>query len=94
MKINPKNVTKHELVGLQAHIIASKDPNHVCHSGIIVGESKEMLYLKTLKGEKRIPKSICTFDFMLPEGMTVRVDGSLLYGRPEERMKRRSRRRW
>jgi ribonuclease P protein subunit POP4 len=94
MKITPLNVIKHELVGLQAHIVASNDPNHVCQRGLVVGESKGMLYLSTPKGEKKIPKKICTMDLALPDGNTVRVDGSLLYGRPEDRMKRRSGRRW
>ena len=94
MKITPMNLIKHELVGLHAHIIASKDPNHVCQSGIVVGESKQMLYLKTSEGEKKVPKGICTFDLTLPEGITVRVNGNLLHGRPEDRMKRHTVRRW
>jgi ribonuclease P protein subunit POP4 len=94
MKISPMKVTEHELVGLQTHIVASNDPNHVCRSGIIVGESKEMLHLDTSYGEKKIPKNICTFDLTLPDGITVRVNGSLLHGRPEDRMKKRFKRRW
>jgi ribonuclease P protein subunit POP4 len=94
VKINPMNAIRHELVGLQAHIIASNDPNHVSRKGIIVGESREMLYLRTSEGEKKVPKGICTFDLTLPEGVTVRVKGSLLHGRPEDRMKRRTGRKW
>ena len=94
MKITPVNVVKHELVGLQAHIIESNDPSHVCQRGIIVGESREILYLETSEGEKKIPKRICTIDLTFPDGVEVRVKGSLLYGRPEDRMKRRSGRRW
>jgi ribonuclease P protein subunit POP4 len=94
VKITPTNLTKHELVGLQAHIISSKDPNHVCQSGIVVGETKKMLHLKTSKGEKKVPKDICIFDLTLPDDSTIRVNGGLLYGRPEDRMKRRARRRW
>jgi ribonuclease P protein subunit POP4 len=94
MKITPTNVTKHELVGLQAHVVASNDPNQECKRGIIVGESKQMLYLKTSNNEKKIPKGICTFELTLPEGVTVRVKGSLLQERPEDRMKRRTGRRW
>ena len=94
MKITPMNVTMHELVGLQAHVVASNDPNQECQRGVIVGESKHMLYLKTSDDEKKIPKEICTFELTLPEGVTVRVKGSLLHGRPEDRMKRRTGRRW
>jgi ribonuclease P protein subunit POP4 len=94
VKITPTNLVRHELVGLQAHIISSKDPSIVCQKGVIMGESKKMLHLKTSEGERRVPKAICTFDFTLPEGVTVRVDGWQLHGSPEDRMKRRTGRRW
>ena len=66
----------------------------MCQRGIIVGESKKMIHLKTSEGERKVPKGICTFDLTLPEGVTVRVDGRQLHGRPEDRMKRRTGRRW
>ena len=94
MKITPTNLIKHELVGLQAHIISSKDPSNVCQRGVVVGESKKMLHLKTSEGLRKVPKAICTFDLTLPDGVTVRVDGQNLYGRPEDRMKKRTGRRW
>lgn len=94
MKITPSNLIKHELVGLQAHVISSNDPSNVCQRGVIVGESKKMLHLRTSKGVRKVPKEICTFDFTLPEGVTVRVDGWNLHGRPEDRMKKRTGRRW
>ncbi len=94
MKIAPQNIAKHELVGLSTHVVDSKDPNHVCTKGTILGESKEMIEIDTERGTIAVPKTICVFDITLPNGTVVRVDGGLLRGRPEDRMKKRFNRSW
>ena len=94
MRIAPENIVRHELAGLTTHIIESKDPNLVCRSGVILGESKEMIRLDTKNGMVSVPKSICFFDITLPNGTIVRVDGNVLRGRPEDRMKKRLNRSW
>ncbi|MFW9981028.1 MAG: ribonuclease P protein component 1 [Candidatus Thorarchaeota archaeon] len=94
MKIAPQNIMKHELVGLSTHIVDSKDPNHVCTQGTILRESKEMIQIDTERGTIAVPKNICVFDITLPDGTVVRIDGELLRGRPEDRMKKRFNRSW
>ena len=94
MRITPQNITKHELVGLPTHIVESKDPNHVCRKGIILDESREMFQIDTPQGTMKIPKRVCVFDMTLPDNTVVRIDGGLLRGRPEDRMKKRSTRSW
>jgi len=94
MKITPQNIVNHELVGLQTHIVESRDPNHVSTTGRILGETKEMIEIDTGKGTKAVPKNICVFEMTLPNGAVVRVDGGLLRGRPEDRMKKRLNRSW
>ena len=94
MRITPQNIVKHELVGLETHIVQSKDPNHVCRRGIILGESREMFQIGTEQGTISVQKKICVFDMTLPDNTVVRVDGGLLWGRPEARMKKRLNRSW
>ncbi|MFX1481656.1 MAG: ribonuclease P protein component 1 [Promethearchaeota archaeon] len=94
MKIVPHNLMNHELVGLSTHIVDSKDPSHVCTEGKILGESKEMFQIDTGRGTISVPKKICIFEITLPDNTVVRVDGGLLRGRPEDRMKKRSKRSW
>lgn len=94
MRITPQNIVKHELVGLSTHIVESKDPNHVCRSGVILAESKEMIQISTKKGTLSVPKRICVFEMTLPDDTVVRIDGGLLRGRPEDRMKKRLNRSW
>jgi ribonuclease P protein subunit POP4 len=94
MKITPQNIVNHELVGLKTHIVESRDPNHVCLTGTIFGETKEMMKIDTGKGTKAVPKHVCVFEITLPDNTVVRVDGGLLGGRPEDRMKKRLNRSW
>ena len=94
MNIAPENIVRHELTGLATHIVESKDPNLECRNGVILGESKELIHLDTKKGVINVPKSICVFNITLPSGIVVRVDGSILRGRPEDRMKKRINRSW
>jgi ribonuclease P protein subunit POP4 len=94
MKITPANLIRHELIGLEAHVVGSSDPGHVCRQGPIVYESKEMFHISTESGKIMVPKMISVFDFKLPNGTVVRVEGHKLRGTPENRMKRRQRRRW
>lgn len=94
MGVTPRNLVNHELIGLTAHVVASRDPTLVCCEGIIVNESKEMLHLATDKRVLRIPKRISVFDLSLQDGTVVRVEGDNIRGRPEERLKRQLRRRW
>jgi ribonuclease P protein subunit POP4 len=94
MKITPQSIVNHELVGLQTHIVESRDPNHVCTAGTILGETKEMINIDTGKGTKAVPKNVCVFEITLPDGTLVRVNGRLLRGRPEDRMKKRLNRSW
>ncbi len=94
MSITPMNIINHELIGLNAHVIASSDPTQVCNEGVIINETREMLYLKHGAKTIKIAKKIAVFDITLPDGKVLRVDGDILRGRPEERLKKTMRRRW
>jgi len=94
MKIQPENIVRHELVGLKAHVAQSTDPTQISNKGQVIRESKNMLELKIASGTVTIPKCNAVFDFSLPDGRVVRVDGNILQGRPEERMKQKLKRRW
>jgi ribonuclease P protein subunit POP4 len=94
MRITAENVVRHELTGLSMHIVESTDPNFVCKKGIILGESKEMIHFDTNGTAVMVPKRNCVFDVTLPDGTQVRINGDVLHGRPEDRMKKRINRSW
>jgi len=81
-----KNILQHELIGLPCKIIGSKNKSHVGVSGIVRDETMKTLVVD----EKRIPKSGTTFRVRLDD-TTVDIDGNAIVARPEERIKKMTR---
>lgn len=94
MPINEKNIARHELIGLEAEIVKSTDAKKQGQGGKIIDETKKMLLLRTSTGEKLVEKSTSTFRIILPGGKKVEINGMLLLGRPEERIKKRLPQKW
>ncbi len=94
MPITEKNIVRHELIGLQAEIVKSTDAKKQGQKGRIIDETKKMLLLRTEAGEKSTEKAINTFRITLPDNKKVDVDGKLLLGRPEERIKKKFPQKW
>lgn len=86
----PTNITKHELIGLFVKVIESKNKSVVGISGKIIDETRETIKIKTAKGEKNIIKNQARFQFTLPKKEKVEVQGKLLIGRPEIRIKKQT----
>ena len=94
MKHSPRNIINHELIGLPVVVLESLAESYVGLKGKVVDETYNMLVLETSGGEKKVLKSVSKFLFTLPNGRKVVVDGSILIGRPEERLKKKVRGRW
>jgi ribonuclease P protein subunit POP4 len=91
--ISPRNILRHELIGLEAGVVKSRNPSHRAVNGVIVDESRKTLVIEQDGESKRIPKRDATFIIRLPSGL-VEVEGAALYGRPEDRVKKKIKRRW
>jgi len=79
-------VRKGELVGLKVKIVASRNSSNIGKEGKVVDETRNMLVLKDDKeGIKRYIKEENTFEF-ISDKRKVRVKGSLLSKRPEDRI--------
>ncbi len=95
MSITPENIVRHELIGIRVKVEKSTDPTLEKLSGKVIDESYNMLIIEGKKrGEKKpkeksIPKRNSIFIFTLPNGVKVEVDGRLLVGRPEDRIKKK-----
>lgn len=90
MPITPNNLVRHELIGLKVKIARSTDPTQKGLLGKVIGETYNTLKIETKeKREKIIPKKNTIFIFTLPNGVKVQVDGKLLVGRPEDRIKKK-----
>jgi len=89
--ITPQDLVRHELIGLEVKVVKSANKQLEGLTGKVVDESRNMLRIETKKGEKSLVKEQCVFSFRLPSGERVRVDGSLLVSRPEDRIKKKLR---
>ncbi len=87
MRISRKNILKHELIGLDVEIVNSPDPYQIGIKGTVVDETKNLIVIRTGKDLKKIEKKYRTFEFKLPSGEQVRVDGNKIVSRPEDRVK-------
>jgi ribonuclease P protein subunit POP4 len=90
MPITAQNLVRHELIGLEVKMKNSTDPTQKGLKGKVVDESYNTLKIEAKGGrEKVIPKGNSVFIFTLPNAVKVQVDGKLLIGRPEDRIKKK-----
>jgi ribonuclease P protein subunit POP4 len=88
----PNSITRHELVGLEAEVLHDSNPCNINTRGTVVDETMNTLVIDD-GGEKRIIKKNAVFKFMLNDEI-VKVEGWAISGRPEDRVKRKNKRRW
>jgi ribonuclease P protein subunit POP4 len=90
--ITPKNLVRHELISLPIEIIDSKNKKNIGISGRVIDETRNMLVIEKTNGkEAKLVKDQCVFVFVLPDKTKVKVDGKILVGRPEDRIKKKFR---
>ncbi|MBU2589723.1 MAG: ribonuclease P protein subunit [Nanoarchaeota archaeon] len=85
--INPQNLTKHELIGLEIKVVESTNKSLVGKQGTIVDETKNTLTIKKNGKETKLLKTAIIFETEI-NGTTVQVDGKEIAKRPEDRIKK------
>ena len=93
MKVTPA-IIQHEFIGLKAKIAKASNPSHIGIAGTIVNETRNTFVILQDNKRKTIAKSQAVFHFTLPDSTIVEIDGQILVGRPEARLKKRIRRIW
>lgn len=83
-----------EFIGLDAKIAKSSNSSIVKVTGKIVDETQNTFVILQSGKEKIIAKNTSVFHFTLEDGTVIEIDGKLLVGRPEDRVKKRIRRLW
>ncbi len=85
----PENLVHHELIGLKVNVVGSSNPKNIGIKGKIVDETRDTLVIEKLDGrEAKMIKEENVFVFVLDRKM-VKVDGKILVGRPEDRIKKK-----
>lgn len=93
MKITP-DIIRYEFIGAQAIVAQSLNKDYVGVGGLVVGETKNTLQLQNGGKTRSVIKDATSFDFTFSDGSVVEVDGKLLVGRSEDRLKKTVKRLW
>ena len=93
MKITP-NILKQEFIGTQSTISLSNHADLIGLTGKIINETKNTFTILYKNKSKKIIKNSVTFKFKFQDGVIAEIDGNLLVGRPEDRLKKKIKRLW
>ena len=93
MNVTP-SIVQNEFIGLETKVVKSPNKSLVGIKGKVVNETRNSFIILQDRKEKIIIKEKTFFDFVLPDGTIVEIDGKVLIGRPEDRIKKRPRRLW
>lgn len=93
MKVTP-DILRHEFIGANALVAASPNMNLMGISGLVVGETRNTFALRNMGITRSVIKEAATFDFTFNDGTVVEIDGKLLVGRSEDRLKKSVKRLW
>lgn len=84
---NNRNIVLHELIGLYAEVIDSKDSSQIGIEGRVTDETKNLLCLKQGSETKRIVKKVSKFRFSVGSERFI-VDGKEINFRAYERIEK------
>ncbi|MDD1657844.1 MAG: ribonuclease P protein component 1 [Methanomicrobiales archaeon] len=90
--ITPRNLTRHEFIGLGVRVVEATNPALRGIAGTVVDETRQMIAVASGTRVRRVAKVACVFRFTLPDGSEVEVPGRALVAPPERRIAREKRR--
>ncbi len=93
MKLTP-DVIRSEFIGTEGKIAKSPHADYLGIHGKVINETKNTLTIMHDGKAKSIIKNSAVFNFKFSDGTIVQIDGKLLIGRPEDRLKKIVKRLW
>jgi ribonuclease P protein subunit POP4 len=93
MKVT-SGIIRGEFVGIEGKIVKSPHTGYVGLYGEVIDETKNTFTIMTEGKKKSIIKDQAVFNFKYSDGTIVEIDGKLLAGRPEDRLKKTVKRLW
>lgn len=93
MKVTP-DIICHEFIGTEGRVVRSSHASYVGLKGMVVDETKNTFIIFYEGRPKQVVKNMAVFHFKFPDNTTVEIDGKLLVGRPEDRLKKGVKRLW
>jgi ribonuclease P protein subunit POP4 len=93
MKVTP-DIIRGEFIGAEGKIAKSRHADYAGISGEVINETKNTFTILHAGKAKSVIKDSAVFHFKFPDGTIVEIDGKLLVGRPEDRLKKSVKRLW
>ena len=93
MKVTP-DIIRYEFIGTEGKVSQSPHKDYVGVGGKVIGETKNTFTFQTEGKRKSVIKESVVFNFTFNDGTVVEIDGKLLTGRPEDRLKKSMKRLW
>ena len=86
------NILQNEIIGLEAEVLSDSNPENINIRGRVIDETMKTFVIRGT-GTWRIAKKDAVFKFLL-DGVAVKVEGKALVGRPEDRVKKKIKKKW
>lgn len=83
----PRNIERHELIGLSIKITESKNPTLLGLEGKIIDETQNTITIQSKNSTKKIIKNQIKMRIKINQKEMI-IDGNQLVGRPHERIKK------
>jgi len=93
VKVTPA-IISHEFIGTEAKIAESSHTDYVGLHGKVINETKNMFTILHRGKARSVIKNSSVFTFSFSDGTSVKIDGRLLVGKPEDRLKKTLKRLW
>jgi ribonuclease P protein subunit POP4 len=93
VKVTP-DIIRHEFIGTEGKIAKSPHAAYVGIHGEVIDETKNTFTIMHKGKTKSVIKTSAVFNFKFSDGTIVEIDGRLLVGRPEDRLKKTVKRLW
>lgn len=93
MRVTP-DIIRQEFMGTQAKVVRSTHSGYMGTSGKVLDETRNTFTIFSEEKRKMIVKDSAVFHFRFADGTVVEIDGKLLVGRPEDRLKKHIKRLW
>jgi len=88
------DIIRDEFIGTEGRVAESRHADYVGLSGQVLDETKNTFTIIQAGKAKNVIKEAAVFHFKFPDGTVIEIDGKLLVGRPEDRLKKSVKRLW
>ena len=93
MKVTP-DIIRYEFIGAEGKVARSPHECYVGLGGKVISETKNTFTFLREGKSKSVIKESAVFNFKFDDGTVVEIDGKLLVGRSEDRLKKTIKRLW